>query len=91
MKNNNYQLLQAGINRQFIDKAQNKWDYTYGANFVYGYGGDLELHGMKFFHLDQKIHKNDLSGALMNPQIDCNVFEANPPSWGLNNESLELL
>ena len=49
MKSNNYQLLQAGFNRQFIDKTKNKWDYTYGANLIYGYGGKSDLQANEFW------------------------------------------
>ena len=60
--------------------------------FRYKYGGDLESHGMRFFHLSQKIHQRHIANpTIANPQIDCMVFEANPQFWGLENEVLELL
>ena len=54
MKNNNYQLLQAGFNRQYIDKSQNKWDYTYGANIINGYGGKSDLQANEFWGITPK-------------------------------------
>ena len=67
MKNNNYQLLQVGINRQFIDKAQNKWDYTYGANFVYGYGGKSDLQANEYWGGVRHKWLNLIVGAKADP------------------------
>jgi len=58
----------------------------------YSYGGDLEDWGMQFFHLLQPA-KNDgnKNKHLMNPSINATFFRANPPSWGLANEKLEII
>lgn len=58
----------------------------------YKFGGDLEDHNIKFYHLNQKINQQDHSKKnLYNPQKNAEHFKANPENWGLNNESLQVI
>ena len=49
MKNSNYQLLQAGFAKSFVDGSKSKWDYTWGANLVYGYGGKSDFQANEYW------------------------------------------
>lgn len=44
MQNSSYQLFQFGIEQGFINDTLKKWDFTYGANMVYGYAGASDFH-----------------------------------------------
>lgn len=58
----------------------------------YAYGGDIEDYGMKFFHLMQpSVKDGNKNNHLVNPSINARFFKANPPSWGLVNEKLEVI
>ena len=49
MKNNNYQLLQAGFTKPLIDGSKSKWDYAFGANLIYGYGGKSDFQANEYW------------------------------------------
>ncbi|MEI6141293.1 MAG: capsule assembly Wzi family protein [Mariniphaga sp.] len=67
LKSNNYQLLQAGIDRQFMDRTKSKWDYTYGANLVYGYGGKSDFQANEYWGGVRYKWLNFIAGAKADP------------------------
>lgn len=56
----------------------------------YRFGGDLEDHNMKFYHLIEKPN-NKISNKIENPWDRPYKFEANDASWGLFNEKIEII
>lgn len=57
----------------------------------YQFGGDLEDHGIKFYHLLSEQSDCARSSRLTNPQINSVKFKANSDSWGLKEEKLQII
>ena len=58
----------------------------------YIHGEDLVSHGMVFYHLNQPEKMDKLQNKhKFNNQLDAKSFKANPPNWGLADESLEVI
>lgn len=57
----------------------------------YECGGDLQDHGMNFYHMLSPRGFHTLSTLGESPKIFSPVFEANDSSWGLKNEILEVI
>jgi predicted glycosyltransferase involved in capsule biosynthesis len=58
----------------------------------YNFGGDLEDHGINFYHLNQKLNQSDHAKRnLYNKQINANNFKANSDNWGLAEEQIEVI
>lgn len=62
----------------------------------YSHGGDLASFGIYFYHLlPNNVHANfdehKHPNMKMNPHHWSEKFEANPPNWGLANETLEII
>jgi len=55
----------------------------------YKYGGDLEDFGINFYHMQSP--PGNSGSMLTNQFLNASNFEANPPSWGLNDEILEII
>ena len=49
LHNSNYQLVQAGFSKEFEKDSISKWDYTWGANLVYGYGGKSDFQANQYW------------------------------------------
>jgi hypothetical protein len=62
----------------------------------YKHGGDLAKFGINFYHLLPNDNHMDFNNdkhpnMKMNKHHGSEKFEANPPSWGLSNEMLEVI
>lgn len=57
----------------------------------YTYGGNLNDSGMNFYHLMFDVSGLKHPNFRANPTINSEQFESNPPSWGLQNETLEII
>ena len=49
MQNGNYQLIQAGLSKDFEAAPVSKWSYSWGANLVYGYGGKSDFQANQYW------------------------------------------
>lgn len=49
LHNGNYQLIQAGFTKKLEPDSVNKWSYTWGANFVYGYGEKSDFQANQYW------------------------------------------
>lgn len=49
LQNSNYQLIQAGFSKELNADSIRKWDFTWGANVVYGYGGKSDLQANQYW------------------------------------------
>jgi hypothetical protein len=49
LHNGNYQLVQAGFLKEFEKDSALRWDYTWGANFAYGYGGKSDFQANQYW------------------------------------------
>ncbi len=67
MESKNYQLLQAGFTRFLVDGSKNKWDYTWGANLVYGYGGKSDFQANEYWVGARYKWLNIIVGAKADP------------------------
>ncbi len=57
----------------------------------YTFGGDLNKHHMKFYHLMCNEYNSNRKYFPKNPQINSYNFAANGETWGLSNEVLEVI
>jgi hypothetical protein len=65
-------------------------EFHYRLSSKYKFGGDLEDFGMRFYHLIEKPN-NKVSNKIENPWDRPPFFEANGDSWGLKNETIEII
>ena len=49
LHNSNYQLIQAGFSKELATDSSRTLDYTWGANFVYGYGGKSDFQANQYW------------------------------------------
>ena len=49
MQNSNYELIQAGFAKKLETDSTSKWDYTWGANFVYGYANTSDFQANQYW------------------------------------------